>query len=225
MRPGVGAVERLETGGGRRFQVIEDFRYETATAQLAPGETVLLVTDGVTEGVDRRGDLFGTPRVTALAASAARTPAHSEPARLVADPVTALRTFREPVEPADDVTLLAVQWLGPDRPPSPRTARSPHRDLDAPVAGLGYAVGRRHPGSRFPRPTAVMRAGSIPGRSGGHGSARPGEARGRRCMARADGVGVAGHGELRAGRVAIAASTCSTKAWDSGVNCSVASTK
>ena len=68
--------------------MIEDFRYETATAQLAPGETVLLVTDGVTEGVDRRGDLFGTPRVTALAASAARTPAHSEPARLVADLVT-----------------------------------------------------------------------------------------------------------------------------------------
>ena len=25
----------------------------------------------------------------------------------------AVRAFREPFEPADDVTLLAVQWLGP----------------------------------------------------------------------------------------------------------------
>jgi serine phosphatase RsbU (regulator of sigma subunit)/CHASE2 domain-containing sensor protein len=113
VRPGIGAVERLEAGGGPPLCVMEDFPYETATAQLEPGETVLLVTDGVTEGVDRQGRLFGTPRVTALATSAARAPARSEPARLVADLVTALRTFREPVEPADDVTLLAVQWLGP----------------------------------------------------------------------------------------------------------------
>jgi hypothetical protein len=31
----------------------------------------------------------------------------------VADLVGAVRTFREPFEAADDVTLLAVQWLGP----------------------------------------------------------------------------------------------------------------
>jgi hypothetical protein len=31
----------------------------------------------------------------------------------VADRVTAVRTFREPFEPADDLTLLGVQWLGP----------------------------------------------------------------------------------------------------------------
>lgn len=74
---------------------------------------MLLVTDGVTEAIDPRGDLFGTPRVTALVADAAQEAARSEPARLVADLVAALRTFREPVEPADDVTWLAVQWLGP----------------------------------------------------------------------------------------------------------------
>jgi len=73
---------------------------------------VLLVSDGVTEAIDPRDDLFGTPRVTALVADAAGAPARSEPARLVADLVAALRTFREPVEPADDVRLLAVQWLG-----------------------------------------------------------------------------------------------------------------
>jgi serine phosphatase RsbU (regulator of sigma subunit)/CHASE2 domain-containing sensor protein len=113
VRPAAGAVERLEIGGGPPLCVLEDFPYETAASRLEPGDTVLLLTDGVTEAVNPRGALFGTPRVTTLVAEAARVPSGSEPARLVADLVTALREFREPVEPADDVTLLAVQWLGP----------------------------------------------------------------------------------------------------------------
>jgi serine phosphatase RsbU (regulator of sigma subunit) len=71
-----------------------------------------MVTDGVTEALDPGGELFGTPRVTGLVVEAAREPGRSEPARLVADLVTAVRTFREPFEPADDLTLLGVQWLG-----------------------------------------------------------------------------------------------------------------
>jgi serine phosphatase RsbU (regulator of sigma subunit)/CHASE2 domain-containing sensor protein len=119
VRPSTAAVERLEGGGGPPLCVLEGFAYETATARLEAGDTVLLVTDGVTEAIDPRGDLFGMPRVAALVTHAAQAPARSEPAQLVADLVAALRTFREPAEPADDVTLLAVQWLGPpeaDRP-------------------------------------------------------------------------------------------------------------
>ena len=113
VRPETGAVDRLEGGAGPPLCVLDDFVYETAVAQLRPGDTVLMVTDGVTEALDPGGGLFGTSRVTSLATDAAGTPAHSEPARLVADLVGAVRTFREPFEPADDVTLLAVQWLGP----------------------------------------------------------------------------------------------------------------
>jgi hypothetical protein len=58
-------------------------------------------------------------RVTALAADAARVAARAEPARLVADLVAGVRTFREPFEPADDLTLLAVQWLGPPEAGAP----------------------------------------------------------------------------------------------------------
>ncbi len=112
-RPETGAVERLEGGSGPPLCVLDDFAYETATARLRPGDTVLMVTDGVTEALDPGGSLFGTARVTGLVTEAAQEPPRSEPARLVADLVAAVRTFREPFEPADDVTLLAVQWLGP----------------------------------------------------------------------------------------------------------------
>jgi adenylate cyclase len=104
---------RLEGGAGPPLCVLDDYAYETAVAQLRAGDTVLMVTDGVTEALDPGGQLFGTARVTALVDEAARVPASSEPARLVADLVGALRRFREPYEPADDMTLLAVQWLGP----------------------------------------------------------------------------------------------------------------
>ena len=83
---------------------------------------MLLVTDGVTEADGAGGDLFGTPRVTAFLTDAAGTPARNEPARLVADLIAALRTFRGPIEPADDVTMLAVQWLGPPDATEPTLA-------------------------------------------------------------------------------------------------------
>jgi adenylate cyclase len=122
VHPDSGEIERLEGGAGPPLCVLEDFAYETATARLRPGDTVLMVTDGVTEALDPGGALFGTPRVTALVTEAARMPVRTEPARLVADLVAAVRTFREPFEPADDVTLLAVQWIGPadaDEPGDP----------------------------------------------------------------------------------------------------------
>jgi serine phosphatase RsbU (regulator of sigma subunit) len=78
-----------------------------------------MVTDGVTEALDPGGALFGASRVTAFVGEAARVAARAEPARLVADLVAAVRAHREPFEPADDVTLLAVQWLGPADPGEP----------------------------------------------------------------------------------------------------------
>ena len=80
LHPGTGEVERLEGGGGPPLCVIEDFAYETITARLRPGDTVLMVTDGVTEALNRGGDLFGTPRVTALV-SGGRAGARAQRAR------------------------------------------------------------------------------------------------------------------------------------------------
>jgi adenylate cyclase len=119
LRPETGGVERLEGASGPPLCVLDGFVYETATARLRPGDTVLMVTDGVTESLDPEGELFGTPRVTALVTEAAREATRSEPARLIADLVADVRAFREPFEPADDVTLLAVQWLGPGEAPEP----------------------------------------------------------------------------------------------------------
>ena len=144
VRPETGTVERLEGGGRPAALRARRLRLRDRRRAAPPGDTVLMVTDGVTEALDPGGGLFGTSRVTSLATDAAGTPARSEPARLVADLVGAVRTFREPFEPADDVTLLAVQWLGPPDQVEAADRGSANRDLDPPVARLGHPVGCRH---------------------------------------------------------------------------------
>jgi serine phosphatase RsbU (regulator of sigma subunit)/CHASE2 domain-containing sensor protein len=113
--PDAGAVARLEGGTGPPLCVLEEFAYETGERRLRPGETLLLVTDGVTEAANAEAELFGAARVSALVGEAAGTASGADPERLVGRLAEALRAFRGSVEPPDDVTVLALRWLGPDR--------------------------------------------------------------------------------------------------------------
>lgn len=81
-----------------------------------PGETLLLVTDGVTEARDGTGTFY--PLAERLAAAVARDPRTAEPARLVAHVRDGtLRHCRGRL--ADDTTVFAVRTTG--RPPGPES--------------------------------------------------------------------------------------------------------
>ncbi len=58
-----GRIERLEAAAGLPLGVMEGVRYRTGAASLGPGDTLLVVTDGVTEGAAADKSLFGEPRV------------------------------------------------------------------------------------------------------------------------------------------------------------------
>jgi len=60
-----GSHERLEAGGCV-LGVFPNQKFETGTAELAPGDRVLLFTDGVTEVRDAAGDEFGDARLLNL---------------------------------------------------------------------------------------------------------------------------------------------------------------
>jgi sigma-B regulation protein RsbU (phosphoserine phosphatase) len=66
-----GKVERLEANGMPLglFPVVEYERMETT---LAPGELLLLYTDGITEAANPKGDEFGLERLQAVAGSTQR---------------------------------------------------------------------------------------------------------------------------------------------------------
>jgi serine phosphatase RsbU (regulator of sigma subunit) len=94
--------------GGFKIQpplgIIEGLPYASAAFALAPGEAVLLLSDGVTEAHDMDGALFGKERVLAALGSAA------DPAAAIASLLREVAGFVREAPPADDVTVLAVRF-------------------------------------------------------------------------------------------------------------------
>jgi serine phosphatase RsbU (regulator of sigma subunit) len=101
--------ETLPLAGGPPLGTVDDYRYSIEQRQLAPGETVLAYTDGVTEAQDTKQALYSGARLERLLASALATTAKAL-IDFVRDDV---RRFAAGAEQADDITLLAVRWLGP----------------------------------------------------------------------------------------------------------------
>ena len=102
-----GRIERLEAAAGLPLGVMEGVTYRSGRASLAPGEVLLVVTDGVTEGAAPDKTLFGEDRVGVwldAAGEAASLPA-----------LVALVRAHEAGEPASDdvaAVLLKIQARG-----------------------------------------------------------------------------------------------------------------
>lgn len=107
-RPG-GAPERLEHSGGPPLCVMENFEYPRGHRNLAPGEWLCVVTDGVTEAMSTDGALYGSARLRALLE---RLPPDASPPAVVAAVRDDVRRFAGAAEPSDDLTLLCVRWNG-----------------------------------------------------------------------------------------------------------------
>ena len=58
-----GQVLRLEQARGKPLGIRASFTYDTAEHSLAPGDTFVLYTDGITEAEDGKGALFGDERL------------------------------------------------------------------------------------------------------------------------------------------------------------------
>ncbi|MNC87031.1 Stage II sporulation protein E (SpoIIE) [compost metagenome] len=107
-----GEVERLAADGGPPLCTVEDFPYQESTFTLAPGDTLCMVTDGITEAMNARGELYGTARLAALIERLAREPAGAAPDRIGAAIREDVARHCGGAEPADDLTILAIRWTG-----------------------------------------------------------------------------------------------------------------
>jgi serine phosphatase RsbU (regulator of sigma subunit) len=110
---GGGRLVQLADGGGPPLCVIDDFPYTAATHQLQPGDTVCLITDGVTEARTVTGELFGRERLESRLTSIGAGAGAREIATAIGDDVA---RFVAGAEPADDLAILVVRWEG--RPPA-----------------------------------------------------------------------------------------------------------
>ena len=103
------APRRLTGPGGPPLGTLEDFEYPTGRYRMRPGEWLCVVTDGATEAVNTKKEFFGTDRV---AAAIGALPPDSTPEEVIRGLRSAVATFADGAEAADDLTLLALRWRG-----------------------------------------------------------------------------------------------------------------
>ena len=106
-RAGLG---RLDGDGGPPLCAIDDYAYQGSEYRLAPGEFVVIVTDGVTEAQNKSGELYGSARLEALLA--ALDPAGVSAEDIVTAVCADVSTFVAGAEPSDDLTVLVLRWCG-----------------------------------------------------------------------------------------------------------------
>ena len=102
-----GTVRVLECDGGPPLCVFEGFPYPNETVTLAPGETLVITTDGVTEARNTTGAFYGHDRLEAgLGRMAGEADLNTGLDALVRD----VRTFEDGADPTDDLTLMAIRF-------------------------------------------------------------------------------------------------------------------
>ncbi|MBE0565489.1 MAG: SpoIIE family protein phosphatase [Krumholzibacteria bacterium] len=86
--------------------------YPVQEVAMVPGDTLLAVTDGVTEAPDGAGSEFGSPGLEQAARRCAGAPIDAVTTAVTAavlDHLGSGRRTRRPAEPADDLTLLVLR--------------------------------------------------------------------------------------------------------------------
>ena len=99
-----GSSTMLPLTGGIALGVVGDIEYQQELVQLAPGETLVLYTDGITEAMNEVGEEFGLERLYDVLAS---NPAN-DPQEVNRNIFEAVRAFAGDTPQSDDITCLTL---------------------------------------------------------------------------------------------------------------------
>ncbi|HEX4905535.1 MAG TPA: SpoIIE family protein phosphatase [Acidimicrobiales bacterium] len=104
LRRSDGTVEELDADG-MALGMVDGWPYDEGVRTLAPGDLVVLYTDGVTEARDGDGELFGEARLHALVADLCTTSAEEAADAIVG----AAMAFSGDAGLQDDLTVLVLE--------------------------------------------------------------------------------------------------------------------
>ncbi len=100
-----GGYEYLETTA-TPVGILEEADFTVEERQLAPGDRVVIYTDGVTEAQNSRNEFFGRKRLRELVVGHA-----GDSCSVLHDAVLrAVKAFTESAPQADDITLVVVEY-------------------------------------------------------------------------------------------------------------------
>jgi len=103
--PAEGGFEEL-MGNGLALGMDERFRYEeTLKTGLAPGQVIVIGTDGIWETLNRDGQMYGKERFRNII----RENAHRSAEEMIDAVYSDVKNFALGVKPADDITLVIIK--------------------------------------------------------------------------------------------------------------------
>ena len=102
---GRSGVKRLEVGGPI-VGLFEGARFEEETVTLAPGDILVVFSDGVSEALSAGGDEYGEERIIAVASKHAG----AAPADLVQALFADVRAFSKGAPQSDDITAMVLRY-------------------------------------------------------------------------------------------------------------------
>ena len=97
---------------------MDGMKYREYELQLVPGTKLFLYSDGVPEATDAGDSLFGTERMLAALNGAA----DASPEQILKTVHSAVDEFAAETEQFDDLTMLCLEYRGPDHPAGQVTA-------------------------------------------------------------------------------------------------------
>ena len=103
LRRADGSLERLEHLGGLPLGWAESTVYKSDSTAFAPGDAILILTDGFTEAADPSGQLFGDDRIATLMQQADP----GDPG-LLSTLVRQVRDFEGGLPPSDDMAAILL---------------------------------------------------------------------------------------------------------------------
>jgi sigma-B regulation protein RsbU (phosphoserine phosphatase) len=102
-------IETLDGAGGLVLGAMPGARYPTHTAQLLPGDRLVLYTDGVTEAFNPAAELYGAQRLV----DEVHVHGGGTPAALVERICQSVTNFAGAAPQSDDITLTVLTWGAP----------------------------------------------------------------------------------------------------------------
>ncbi len=104
-------VQELPTTDGIALGVMDDFAFTAKSITLAPGEALFVFSDGVTEAMNQRDELFTEARLEKILAPLAK-----QPVREISDQVMQeIEIFADNTPQSDDITILTIRYIGKKR--------------------------------------------------------------------------------------------------------------
>ena len=102
-------IKKIKKLNGPAIGIMKNYSFSEQSMKLSKDQTLLLYSDGVTESSNYSDELYGDDRLAAIISNLKNNAKPQETINSIFDSVV---EFEKETEQADDITLMAVKYLG-----------------------------------------------------------------------------------------------------------------